>query len=143
MKSGEEHQAATTRAAEIYRQRIEIHQMTQNQSQPAPRFDYIRWKQQEQHRMHHNPDEYVRTCQGLAPYINAVASSSWEGMDEERWAGMTTAPPPLPMTGVKSNVGSRSGLASRDQGLVSRDQGLTSRDRGFGSRDITPASASR
>lgn len=74
----------------------------------------MRWKQHGQHRMHHNPDEYVRTCQGLAPYVSAVSSTAWEGMDERRWAGLTTVPPEIQGLQPKSVVGSRSQLGSRD-----------------------------
>jgi len=82
--------------------------------QRAPGFDYVRWKQHGQHRMHHNPDEYVRTCQGLAPYVGAVSSTAWEGMDDRRWAGLTTVPPEIPGLQPKSAVGSRSNVGSRD-----------------------------
>ena len=68
---------------------------TQQGAQRAQGFDYVRWKPHGTHRMHHNPDEYAQTCQGLAPYIAAVAASSHEGLEEKRWAGLTQAPPPI------------------------------------------------
>jgi hypothetical protein len=101
-----------------FRQKISMQQVASGfdqQQQRAPGFDYVRWKQHGQHRMHHNEDEYVRTCQGLAPYISAVSSTAWEGMDERRWAGLTTVPPEIPGLLPKSQVGSRSNFGSRDQ----------------------------
>jgi hypothetical protein len=98
-------------AMDIFRQRISMHQAAMGSHyQRAPGFDYVRWKQQGQHRMHHNPDEYVHTCQGLAPYINSVAGSSFEGLEERRWAGLTQAPPSLglqPRSASRSNFGSK------------------------------------
>ena len=98
-------------AMDTFRQRISLHQAAQgSHSQRAPGFDYVRWKQHGLHRMHHNPDEYVQTCQGLGPYINAVAASSYEGREERRWAGLTQAPPSLglqPRSASRSNFGSK------------------------------------
>ena len=108
-------------AMNTFQQRIDMHQAssgTQQGTQRAPGFDYVRWKAHGQHRMHHNPDEYVQTCQGLAPYISAVAASSYEGLEERRWAGLTQAPPPIaampPRSGYSSAGGSRSNLGSRE-----------------------------
>jgi hypothetical protein len=99
-------------AMETFRQRISMHQAAMGtHHQRAPGFDYVRWKQHGQHRMHHNPDEYVLTCQGLSPYINAVAYSSYEGLEERRWAGLTQAPPSL---GLQPKSASRSQLGSRE-----------------------------
>jgi len=106
-------------AMDTFRQRISMHQAAMGtHHQRAPGFDYVRWKQHGQHRMHHNPDEYVLTCQGLAPYINAVAYSSYEGLEERRWAGLTQAPPSLGLqprsgtiTASRSQFGSREMLA--------------------------------
>lgn len=109
-------QQTETSALDAFRQRIYMQQAVTgtDQFQRAPGFDYVRWKQHGQHRMHHNPDEYVRTCQGLGPYISAISSTAWEGMDERRWAGLTTVPPEIPGLKPKSAVGSRSNVASRD-----------------------------
>jgi len=102
-------------AMATFRQRISMHQAAMgSQYQRAPGFDYVRWKQHGQHRMHHNPDEYVQTCQGLGPYINAVAASSFEGLEERRWAGLTQAPPSLglqPRSASRSQFGSKELLA--------------------------------
>jgi len=102
-------------AMNTFRQRISMHQAAMGSHyQRAPGFDYVRWKQQGQHRMHHNPDEYVLMCQGLAPYINSVAASSYEGLEERRWAGLTQAPPSLglqPRSASRSNFGSKELLA--------------------------------
>jgi len=100
-------------AMNTFRQRISMHQAAQGtNNQRAPGFDYVRWKQQGQHRMHHNADEYVLTCQGLGPYINSVAGSAYEGLEERRWAGLTQAPPSL---GMQPRSASRSAFGSKDQ----------------------------
>jgi len=99
-------------ALDQFRQRLEIQQTgTGLEQQPrAPGFDYVRWKPHGQHRMHTNPDEYVRTCQGLAPYISSVSTTAWEGNDDRRWAGLTTVPPEIPgMQPGKSGLGSQFG----------------------------------
>jgi len=99
-------------AMNTFRQRISMHQAAMgSHHQRAPGFDYVRWKQQGQHRMHHNPDEYVLTCQGLAPYISSVAGSSYEGLEERRWAGLTQAPPSL---GLQPRSASRSAFGSKE-----------------------------
>jgi len=99
-------------AMDTFRQRISMHQAAMGSHyQRAPGFDYVRWKQQGQHRMHHNPDEYVLMCQGLAPYINSVAASSYEGLEERRWAGLTQAPPSL---GLQPRSASRSAFGSKE-----------------------------
>jgi len=99
-------------AMSTFRQRISMHQAAMgSHHQRAPGFDYVRWKQQGQHRMHHNPDEYVLTCQGLAPYINSVAGSSYEGLEERRWAGLTQAPPSL---GLQPRSGARTAFGSKE-----------------------------
>jgi len=99
-------------AMNTFRQRISMHQAAMgSHHQRAPGFDYVRWKQQGQHRMHHNPDEYVLTCQGLAPYINSVAASAYEGLEERRWAGLTQAPPSL---GLQPRSASRGAFGSRE-----------------------------
>jgi len=106
-------------ALETFRQRISASQ-TSPMGQPAqraPGFDYVRWKPHGQQRKHHNPDEYIQTCQGLAPYTSSVAMSSWEGLEERRWAGLTQAPPEIPGMPIRSgytSAGSRSNLGSRE-----------------------------
>lgn len=85
-----------------------------DQPQRAAGFDYVRWKQSGHHRMHQSSDEYVRTCQGLAPYISAVSSTAWEGMEEKRWAGLTSVPPDIQGMMPKSTLASRSNFGSRD-----------------------------
>jgi hypothetical protein len=104
-------------ALDAFRNRISMQQAASGYDQPqrAPGFDYVRWKQHGQHRMHHNPEEYVRTCQGLAPFVSSVTATAWEGMDERRWAGMTTVRPEIEGLLPKSQVGSRSNFGSRDQ----------------------------
>lgn len=108
-------------ALSTFREKIRIHQAssgTQQGTQRAPGFDYVRWKAHGTHRMHHNPDEYVQTCQGLAPYISSVAASSFEGLEERRWAGLTQAPPAIvglpPKSGYSSVGASRSYMGSRE-----------------------------
>lgn len=106
-------------ALNTFRQRLSAMQTSPygQAYQRAPGFDYVRWKPQGEHRMHHSPNEYVQTCQGLAPYINAVAASSWEGLEERRWAGMTQAPPEIPGMPMRSgytSAGARSNFGSRE-----------------------------
>ncbi|ESO08069.1 hypothetical protein HELRODRAFT_169796 [Helobdella robusta] len=112
-------------AMSTFQENLRLHQAsssTQQGTQRAPGFDYVRWKAHGTHRMHHNPDEYVQMCQGLAPYISSVAASSFEGLEERRWAGLTQAPPPIQGLPPKSGYSSVGGGGSRGGYLESQSR---------------------